>query len=1392
MEAEVRRRLGKISANFEERYKDVAQYKEGTGGTVLERAFSTELSGPELDLANSLQKNDLVAADAARIEIERQGVYASDEKLVKVMRSQYERALEARRLDEGPARDMVIAREIKKWRAEKTSDDKILSADAISRKRIALERQMNAEIEACARIDAKASTQALTAVYEKKYRPSLAYELAFNMSGSDAEAAQALLKNGGWLSPLEEVEFATKGDGTDEDQLKKTFATLTKPEIKAMRVAWNRKHPGEDFDTMLRGELSGRDKVDIMDMVENGAPESAQQQIAQENRRIDHELNELTGVLGGAAAGKEADWMRYQKQQLDSLTPGLGRTNWPDTDEGRAEREALAEKVEKQVEQARDAVEDHRRRIDSVTDTVTMVIGVAIAVVAGVFSGGTLTALIITSLIATAASMVTKALIKGGAYGGEEIGVDLAIGAVDLLTLKLGDKLVRPIKALMSKIPFGKVATAIGKSGVAQKALALPGVGKLVGLGAKALPRLARGAEHFVGESLEHAAGALPTTVAGLALADTTWQGDPLHNFLEGGGMSILQAVAMGHLLKPVIGGLRGHVEAARTEARMQTEVGRMAEAHDLLAASYERFRQEHPHASPSEFLLHPEGRRVSAEIAERGLLPTIESVNKRIAADAELRADAADAAGAPAATLTEAQAKAKAHAEALTSALPAKQREGTNVVADPAIEGRGVHVTPVTVDGRIVGVEVRVGPDATPLDVALHAGTVHAMQRYTGAMGRLRTVMENAGAAISRSGLKVGSRGWEARLELAKLPGIMAAKLEGIGERPLTPEAEARLLADAAGIEVQIEQHRAVLEDPVLRDAEGRGFVAADDPDTILRGVAETEAAIKEDHKRMNNQGGITELGVIDLETKLRAARELRRQSRDPRLSQTERAALLKKVGAMLAGAEATYHLAPGTLVEHVFNGPAPEVKALLARPFEPKAKAAPSPPPKPAGPNVEGEATRARLKELDPNGPHALIEKIGKVGAPGDAAQTALDAIKAQEALNAMSAAPRDATVVNISQAEIDAAYARELKGEPHGRKRYAVNINGLDMIVYRSKSNSAVRFEAVMPPRDGPPIVYQFGNGELRVWRSTPSEGFPAGVLQQERVIDKGRDRAGLEDQQHSHRDAQFYGSRTERAHVHGPGLGHESGFGIGPNPREVNQILQNKGIEHYMRELRKVLLEKAPGAALIDQSSVEFVPGSTRQSRIVYRIDIVVEGQRLKFAEFDIDIETGVVKPATTAEGDTAARRGKQLETIGIKTGGIEPRQGSHEFARFFESLYNSVDRPGVIEFGLARQSEKAHVTEAVHMLSPAEVTTAFAGDPNVALHPPNPSASFNAADWAQGLRAMLDGKPATNLIIVDIDSALGLTRAQRRALTAELRKLPPEERRRVIVVRRSRS
>jgi len=170
----------------------------------------------------------------------------------------------------------------------------------------------------------------------------------------------------------------------------------------------------------------------------------------------------------------------------------------------------------------------------------------------------------------------------------------------------------------------------------------------------------------LISDSVEDAAGALPSAIVQMALTDTTWQSGPLMNFLDGGGMAMLQAVLMG----------RG----------MPAGRGSAGPAPDPRAA-------------------------------------------------------------------------------ALALALPAGLREGSFVTPDPDLPGRTVRVEPLRIGNRIVGVDIRVGPGATPLDIALHAPTVHAMQKYRGVLGDVRRILEDTAARLTGSGLTVGSRGWEARI---------------------------------------------------------------------------------------------------------------------------------------------------------------------------------------------------------------------------------------------------------------------------------------------------------------------------------------------------------------------------------------------------------------------------------------------------------------------------------------------------------------------------------------------------------------------------------------------------------------------------------------------------
>ena len=450
MKAEVRRRNALIEAKFNEEYKDVEQYNEPglEGKTVLRRAFSSEMDpGPERDLANALADNDMVKADAARIEIERRGVWASDEAINKVLTNQYENALQETRLDQGPARKMRTDR----YRDEILKKDPKISEEDLSRKIMAFERDMDREMGEEAQRRSNISMEALNDAYQKKYFYPLSYTIEANMSGVDLEKARALHKQGGRLTALQEVDYATKGVGTDEDALRNRIGSMSRAEIEQLKKDWAATHKGKekDLEYVLKDELSGRDAADILDMYKHGAPESAKEHIDQEQRRVSRELGELTGVAGGAAAGKEADWVTQQMARLNELKSELDRR-----DLSEEERELLRDQLDYRIEIVQQGVEDHRRAIDSVANFAAQVASLVVAVVVGAaltfLSGGTLGPVmiaVIASVAATITTMGTKALIQGGSYGAEDIGVDLAVGVVDAFTAAatagMGGKLLR-------------------------------------------------------------------------------------------------------------------------------------------------------------------------------------------------------------------------------------------------------------------------------------------------------------------------------------------------------------------------------------------------------------------------------------------------------------------------------------------------------------------------------------------------------------------------------------------------------------------------------------------------------------------------------------------------------------------------------------------------------------------------------------------------------------------------------------------------------------------------------------------------------------------------------------------------------------------------------------
>ena len=103
--------------------------------------------------------------------------------------------------------------------------------------------------------------------------------------------------------------------------------------------------------------------------------------------------------------------------------------------------------------------------------------------------------------------------------------------------------------------------------------------------------------------------------------------------------------------------------------------------------------------------------------------------------------------------------------------------------------------------------------------------------------------------------------------------------------------------------------------------------------------------------------------------------------------------------------------------------------------------------------------------------------------------------------------------------------------------------------------------------------------------------------------------------------------------ERAHSQGAGTGKESAEAIRYAPREVNQALQNKGIEDKIRKLYQSA--EAHGVTLHLTTETRTHPGTLRLASIIYRLDGVKDGQKpVRLFEAEIAVENKRKEPRVT--------------------------------------------------------------------------------------------------------------------------------------------------------------
>jgi hypothetical protein len=164
-----------------------------------------------------------------------------------------------------------------------------------------------------------------------------------------------------------------------------------------------------------------------------------------------------------------------------------------------------------------------------------------------------------------------------------------------------------------------------------------------------------------------------------------------------------------------------------------------------------------------------------------------------------------------------------------LRSALPKRLRD-VPITRDPSLEGSTVRVH-YTRDERgvITGIEVRVGRDADTRHIADHVATIRVMQRYQGASGKARALVQRFTSWLTgHPNAGPGTLAWETRREIEKLTGIVDERARQLEDPSLTKEQRAELEREVASYEKQLADYEAALGK--ITQEPGRGFVAADD----------------------------------------------------------------------------------------------------------------------------------------------------------------------------------------------------------------------------------------------------------------------------------------------------------------------------------------------------------------------------------------------------------------------------------------------------------------------------------------------------------------------------------------------------------------------------------
>ena len=685
------------------------------------------------------------------------------------------------------------------------------------------------------------------------------------------------------------VRFGIEGVGTDTGELRGGLEGLDRAEMRELDARWQRDHPGETMRAAVEDDTSGREEGDLVDIVEHGTPTTTAERVDELRRRLDRDERGV-GSLGAAASLAEARQSRAALARLEALSADLDNPNLSPERRAHLSRtvDQRVETTRAAIDAQRAAVDSFADNITTILQYVVGAVAIVLGAILAVVTGGTAVPALIAiagSVIGTLSGMAAKAAIKGSAYGAEEITTDLVVGAVDLVvTLATvgafkgaGKWAAEGGRTLLSAAREG-LRTA-GRASV--RATLRQAAGRTVATAAEravaagtrqSIPRRAAAfAGAFALEQGKDMIRSVPTALAGAMMNEENWRhGNFAGNMARGTWEASLENLKNGAVM-----GLAGHGVNLGVGRFMQVTHRPMTPV-EALAADYARFRAANPRATHAEFVAHMEADAAAASAdaaavqaatraARRELLSELPPAERRAIADvpilhvgdAQFRAlnggNFADAIihvhegqavivvreGAPASAVRGIATDLRQIVQPGTAgrtvnpadSLPPRLRNrvAVEVVRDPGFGLDEVRAVPQRDrHGNIVGVALRIGPNAHAADIQNHVGTIDAMRRYAGLAGRARLLLNDFGRAVGMDLVSPREQGrWEAALEVAKLPRIIEDRMTRLSEHGLDPRRRALVMDEIAGLESQLVRERKRLA--LGADAEARGYVAAE-----------------------------------------------------------------------------------------------------------------------------------------------------------------------------------------------------------------------------------------------------------------------------------------------------------------------------------------------------------------------------------------------------------------------------------------------------------------------------------------------------------------------------------------------------------------------------------